>query len=301
MPRFLRLIITIVIFSAFLLSSQPTSAQDWRPVRGGKLYGISGIALVEQQKDTQDFLIVHDNKGKNQPRIAIITLEGKQQPQYFPLEWPSDIALPIDLEAITSVPGKPQTDFITLASVGKAYYIQLDASKKNISVIKEFNLPAVPKRSNFEGFSLQEIDNQLVVMWGHRGAGKQPAIMYWGIMDLETSQITLAGSTPLQVPFPSNNVRHISDIKIDPTGVVYITSASDAGDDGPFQSAVYIAGSVGFNGNNIVWRQNTEFTPLHRSHYRKIEGIELIPGAKGGVILGTDDENLGSSVYIMGK
>ncbi len=28
--------------------------------------------------------------------------------------------------------------------------------------------------------------------------------------------------------------------------------------------------------------------------------MELIPGAQGGVIVGTDDENLGSYVYIVG-
>ncbi|MEH2082179.1 MAG: hypothetical protein V7K89_20040, partial [Nostoc sp.] len=113
-------------------------------------------------------------------------------------------------------------------------------------------------------------------------------------------QITLAGSANLKVPFPSGNVRHISDIKVDPVGIVYITSASDAGDDGPFQSAVYVAGYLGFRGNKIVWRQNSQFVPLYRSDYHKIEGMELVPGAEGGVIVGTDDENLGSYVYIVG-
>lgn len=301
MPTFFRLIITIVILSAFLLISQPTSAKDWQPVRGGILYGISGIALVEQQNDTLDFLIVHDNKQKNQGRLAIITIQAKQQPKYFPLDWPSNIALPIDLEAITTIPGKNNTEFITLTSFGKAYHLQLDSDQKTIAVIKEFNLPAVPQGNNFEGFSLQNIDNQLVAMWGHRGAGEQPGIIYWGVFDLAKYEITLAGSSDLQVPFPINNVRHISDIKIDPTGVVYITSASDVGNDGPFQSVVYIAGSLGLNGNKILWRQNAELAPLHRSYYRKIEGIELVPGAEGGVILGTDDENLGSSLYIMGR
>ncbi len=301
MPKIFNFIITVVVLSIVLLISQPTLARDWLPVRGGFFFGISGIALVEQQNDTLEFLIVHDNKQKNQGRLAIVSIEGKKQPEYFPIDWPSDTELPIDLEAITSVPGKNNTEFIALASFGKAYHLQLDAAKKTVAVIKEFNLPAVPKGSNFEGFSLQNIDNKLVAMWGHRGAGEQPGIMYWGMFDLAKYQITLAGSRELQVPFPSENVRHISDIKIDPTGVVYITSASDAGDDGPFQSAVYIAGSLGFNSNNIVWRQNTEFAPLHRSLYRKIEGIEVVPGADGGVILGTDDENLGSYVYIMGR
>ncbi|MEA5514737.1 hypothetical protein [Nodularia sp. UHCC 0506] len=301
MPRLFQLIITIVVFSAFLLVSQPTWAGDWRPVRGGLLFGISGIALVQQQNDTLKFLIVHDNKQKQQGRLAIVSIQGQKQPEYFPIDWSSDKALPSDLEAITSVPGKNNTDFIALTSFGKAYYIQLDAAKKTVVVSKEFNLPGIPQGSNLEGFSLQNIDNKLVAMWAHRGEGEKPAIIYWGIFDLAKYQITLAGSSALQVPFPSENVRHISDIKIDPTGVVYITSASDAGNDGPFQSAVYIAGSLGFNSKNIVWQQNAQFTPLHRSLYHKIEGIELVPGANGGVILGTDDENLGSYVYMMGR
>ncbi|HYW22036.1 MAG TPA: hypothetical protein VE956_22545 [Nodularia sp. (in: cyanobacteria)] len=301
MPRIFRLIITIVVLTAFLLISQPTLARDWRLIRGGILFGISGIALVEQKNDTLKLLIVHDNKQKNQGRLAIISIQGKKPPEYFPIDWPSDTELPIDLEAITSVPGKNHTEFIALTSFGKAYYIQLNPAKKAVRVIKEFNLPAVPKSSNFEGFSLQDIDNKIIAMWAHRGAIEQPGIIYWGIFDLAKYQITLAGSSNLQVPFPSENVRHISDIKIDPTGVVYITSTSDPGDDGPFQSAVYVAGSLGFDSNKILWRQNTEFTPLHRSNYRKIEGIELVPGANGGVVLGTDDENFGSSVYIMGE
>lgn len=34
--------------------------------------------------------------------------------------------------------------------------------------------------------------------------------------------------------------------------------------------------------------------------YHKIEGMELVPRAEGGVIVGTDDENLGFYVYILG-
>jgi len=301
MPQSVGLFLTLVVFSTCLLVSQPTWARDWQPVRGGVLFGISGMALVEQQSHTLNFLIVHDNKQSNQGRLAIISIHNYEQAQYLPVEWTTHTPLPVDLEAITAVPGKNNTDFIALTSFGKAYYLQLDAGKKTVAAIGQFNLPPLPKGSNLEAFALQNIDDKLVAMWAHRGAGAEPAIVYWGILDLVKYQITLAGSSSLQVPFPSENVRHISDLKIDPTGVVYITSASDAGDDGPFQSAVYIAGSLGFNSNKIIWRQNSEFIPLHRSHYRKIEAIELVSGAKGGVVLGTDDENLGSYVYIMGE
>ncbi len=300
MSRFLKLIINIVILSTLLLISVQVWAQDWRPVRGGIPFGISGIALIEQQRNTLDFLIVHDNKQKNQGRLAIISIKGNKQPEYFPLNWPNNIELPIDLEALTSVPEKTKFSFIALSSSGKAHYIRLDPAKKTISILKEFNLPGIIQGSNFEAFGLQNIDGELVAIWADRGKREQPATIFWGVFDLSKYQITLAGSANLKVPFPSGNVRHISDIKVDPVGIVYITSASDAGDDGPFQSAVYVAGYLGLPSNKIAWHQNPQLVPFYRSNYHKIEGIELVPGAEGGVVVGTDDENLGSYVYIVG-
>ncbi|MEH2061612.1 MAG: hypothetical protein V7K50_04950 [Nostoc sp.] len=300
MPRFLRLIINVIVLGALLLISQQVWAQDWRPVRGGIPFGISGMALIEEQKNTLDFLIVHDNKKPNQGRLAIISIKGQNQPEYFPLNWPNNIELPIDLESITSVPEKTKLSFIALSSSGKAYYIRLNPANKTILVLKEFNLPGIIPGNNFEAFGLQNIDGELVAIWAHRGEAEKPATIFWGVFDLAKYQISLTGSTNLKVPFPSGNVRHISDLKLDPVGIVYITSASDAGDDGPFQSAVYVAGYLGLHGNKIVWRQNPQLVPLYRSNYHKIEGIELVPGAEGGVVVGTDDENLGSYVYILG-
>ncbi|MEH1788687.1 hypothetical protein [Nostoc sp.] len=300
MPLFFRLIINIVLLAAFLLISYEVSAQDWRPVRGGIPFGISGMALIEQQSNSLDFLIVHDNKKPNQGRMAIISIKGKNQPEYFPLNWPSNTQLPIDLESLTSVPKKANSDFIALSSSGKAYYLKLDISTKNISVLKEFELPAITPKSNFEAFGLQYIDGKLVAIWGNRGEGEETGTIYFGEFDSNTYEISFSGYGNFKVPFPKGNVRHISDLKVDPVGIVYITSASDAGDDGPFQSAVYVAGYLGLCDRKITWRANPQLVPFYRSDYHKIEGIELVPGAEGGVVVGTDDENLGSYVYIVG-
>lgn len=295
------LIIKILIVGALLLLSQQASAQGWRPVRGGITFGISGMALLSQQNGFRDFLIVHDNKQKNQGRLAIISIKGQNQPEYFPIDWPSNTELPIDLEALTSIPGKIDSRFIALSSAGKAYEIKIDPTDKTISVLQVFELPEIPPGSNFEAFALQNIQGQLVAVWAHRGAGKEPATIYWGVLDLVKYQITPAGSAQLTVPFPSGNVRHISDLKVDPAGIMYISSASDTGDDGPFESAVYVAGYLNLQGNKIVWRHNPQLIPLHRFRYHKIEAIELVTGADGGVVVGTDDENLGSSVYVLGE
>ncbi|MBD2597952.1 hypothetical protein H6G74_27045 [Nostoc spongiaeforme FACHB-130] len=299
MPRFFKLIINILCLAALLILCQKVWAQEWQPVRGGIPFGISGIALLGQQNNSLEFLIVHDNKQKNQSRLATIKIQGKNAPEYLPLNWQNNLALPIDLEALTSIP-KSSNSFIAFASSGKAYHLKLQPTNKTISVIKEFSLSNIPPESNFEAFALQDIDNKLVAVWAHRGEAEQPAIIYWGTLDLQKYQITTLGAANFTVPFPLGNVRHISDLKIDSAGIVYVTSASDAGDDGPFQSAVYVAGYVGWSGNKLVWRQSSQLVPLHRSDYHKIEGMELVPGIAGGLIVGTDDENFGSYVYMVG-
>ncbi|HEY9801568.1 MAG TPA: hypothetical protein V6D25_14525 [Leptolyngbyaceae cyanobacterium] len=294
-----KLIIKILILLSLLLISQQVFAQSWRPVRASILYGISGMALVNQDKSSWDFLVVHDNKQTNQERLALVTIRGKNQPEYLSLNWPSNTPSPIDLEALTSIP-KVKDNFIALSSSGKAYHIKLDSEQKSVSILKEFELPRIPKGSNFEAFSLQNIEGKLVAIWAHRGEAEQPAIIYWGVLDLNKYQINFAGSTQLKVPFPSGNVRHISDIKVDSAGIVYISSSSDAGDNGPFQSAIYVAGYLGLRNNKIIWQQSSQLVPLYRFNYHKVEGIELIPGADGGIVAATDDENFGASVYMLG-
>ncbi|HLO52199.1 MAG TPA: hypothetical protein VK211_27615, partial [Kamptonema sp.] len=191
----------------------------------------------------------------------------------------------------TAVPGT--SDFMALASAGRAYHIRLDRAKKTVSVLKVFDLPNIPKGSNFESFALQNIDGKLLAVWADRGSGESPGVIYWGVLDLATYQITQQGSVILKVPYPTGNIRHISDIKIDSAGVVFISSATDNGDDGPFDSAVYVAGSFSIN-NKFQFRLS--LTPIFHLPYHKIEAIELVAGKTGGVVLGTDDENMGGSV-----
>ncbi|HLP87117.1 MAG TPA: hypothetical protein VK184_00725 [Nostocaceae cyanobacterium] len=300
MREFAKLTISILCLGTLLFPSQQALAEQWRPVRGGILYGISGMALIEQ-KNSLDFLIVHDNKQANQGRLAIIRIIGRNQPEYLPVQWPSNLEFPIDLEALTDVPGTNKTEFIALTSAGKAYHLKLNSINKSISVLKVFDVPEGSKSDNFEAFSLQNIDGKLIAIWAHRGGGTEAAKIYWGGFDINKHQINLAGTADFKVPFPGENVRHISDIKIDSAGIVYLSAASDTGDNGPFQSAIYVAGYLTFNGNKIVWRQTPQLFPIYRDNYHKIEALEIIPGEKGGLIVGTDDENIGSFLDIINE
>jgi len=294
-PRFLLAIATVALF---FLVSQTVLSQQWRPVRGGLPFGISGMTLLEQQSDSRSFLIAHDNKAEGQGRLAIVTIKGEESPQYLPLTWPSGTALPIDLESLTAVPGTSELTFMAATSAGNVYHFRLGDSNRNVSILKVFDLPDIPKESNFEGFTLQKINGQLIAVWAHRGQDLNPAVLYWGRLDLNTYQITPVGSARVQVPLPISAVRHISDLKVDPAGILFISSAADNGDDGPFESAVYVAGAFAVQNQQITFQQNSQLLPLYRFKYHKVEAIELVPGQTGGIIVGSDDENMGGSVYL---
>ncbi len=292
------LALTVILGVTLTIASfaKPVQAQPWRPVRGSILFGISGMVFLEQQEDSTSFLIVHDNKRVGEGRLAMIKVTDKQAPEYLPINW-SNQPLPIDLEALTAVPGQSEPTFMALTSSGTVYHFRLSGNHQDVSILNVFNLPNLPEGTNLEGFALQQIEDKLFAVWAHRGNNEEPGVLYWGVLDLETNEITPQGSAGLTVPFPGSNVRHISDLKVDSAGIVYITSASDNGNDGPFQSAVYVAGGLSLQDNLIVFRQNQALVPIYRLNYHKVEAIELVPGTAGGIILGTDDENMGSSVW----
>ncbi|MEA5569677.1 hypothetical protein [Calothrix sp. UHCC 0171] len=296
-------IIPVAGVSTLLFLSQKTLKQEqWLPVQNGITYGISGMTVLQQQDNSLDLLVVHDNKKPNQGRLGIVKIQGNNLPEYIPLQWQKNTKLPIDLESLTLVPtkelaNKNQASHMALSSSGQVYHFSF-ASDNTISIIKIFALPGLNKDSNLEAFALQEIDNKLIAVWAERGEGEKPAIMYWGILDLATYKINLAGYNPIKVPLKSPNLRHISDLKVDNSGVIYITSATDNGNDGPFESAVYIIGSLSVQNQQIIFQPKSAITGVGNYDKHKIEAMEFLPHKKGGIVFGTDDENKGSSILI---
>ena len=175
----------------------------------------------------------------------------------------------------------------------------LDPNNNSIRVIKSFTAPSIPKGSNFEGFALQKIGDWQIAIWAERGEDAKPATIFWSKFNLAEYAFTETGSTSLKVNYPNANVRHISDLKIDSTGKIFISSAADAGDDGPFASAVYLAGNLKLDDSSrFIWNPSAELPRIFSIDNRKIEAFEIIPGEQEKMIFGTDDENLGSAVYV---
>ncbi len=284
----------------FLMTSTMVTAADWTKVHNDKLYSISGMALLAQKGQRIEFLVVHDNKKKGEPRLGLVIVQSGKV-EYRPLTWPSDGESPVDLESISSVPGQ-HGQFLALASGGQLVSLTVEEKKEEffVTVTGHFQLPDLPPDVNIEGVSVQQLGSQLVIAWGHRGAGLQPGILHWGVLDLDNLRVSDVSKVMVSVPFPSpsdSNTRHIADLKIDSSGVVWISSTHDPGDDGPFVSAVYTIGVLQINKTDgTKFESNIGMTRLW-VFPKKVEAIEFVPGAQGAVAFGTDDENDGGWFY----
>ncbi len=288
------------IFSTLLtvmVLALTSMAQQWRPVGGSRQSNISGMAFVEHDKEHTVLLIVHDNKKKDQGHVALITVVGASAPKVTELKWIGE-EVPLDLEAATTVPGAVG-QFIIFTSAGRAYHIKLDPAAATAELIRAFDVPEKPAGADFEGFALQKIGTMLIAVWADRGLTERPATLFWSKFDIARYSFNSVRSAEFKVPFPTSDVRHISDVKIDETGAVFVTSASDPGNDGPFSSAMYFAGTLtAAQDGSINFSRPASLTRLFNFAYQKVEGFEFIPGRDGGVAFGTDNENLGASIFL---
>ena len=269
---------------------------DWFEIGKNRQTNISGMALIEQTGAQTSFIVVHDNKKKKQARAAVVTIKDDKSSQFSALNWlGSDF--PVDLEAVTKIPGAAN-QFMAITSTGKVYQLELQPASHSLKVIKSFSLPSIPQNGNFEGFALQRAKSGYIAVWAERGEDAKPATLFWSNFDLPTSAFSKVESISVKVPYPKTNVRHISDVKVDAAGKVFISSAADPGNDGPFNSAVYLIGAFDLTKfPAIAFSAEPAANQLFTVENRKIEAFEILPEAIGGMVYGTDDENLGSAIY----
>jgi len=294
--NFKKLTIVFIVIFIILICAWVVSIKQAQFIKRGKQFGISGIAFLEKNSTSFSFLVVHDNKKENEGRLGILSIDNWNEIKYFLLKWPEYNDLPADLEALTAVPGSNKS-FFALASGGKVYHIKVDTFNMNISVINVFTLPNVSTKDNFEGIALQKIDGGLFVVWASRGEDNEPGVISWSLFDLKNYRFTDIKSFNFKSPWPLQpHVRHISDLKVDERGNLFVSSASDFGDDGPFQSAVYIIGSFNKYGGKINFQKNLPIKKILRIYKHKIEGLEIVEDGKYDMVSASDDENMGSYI-----
>ncbi|MFF2902627.1 hypothetical protein [Streptomyces sp. NPDC057966] len=282
-----------------MLGSAPAGADagQWQKVGGDARSGISGLAYEGRTADGGGVyaLAVHDNKRPGQQRLSrIIHREGSDG--VSPITW--DGPEPVDLEAIEAVPGMPG-EYLALTSRGIVYRLKVSGS--TAEVVDYTPLPGITEGDDFESFALVARDGKLAALWADRGAGAdRPATLNasplsfapWG-----QPQFGAVTRRSYVAAYPTGEgTRHISDISVTGSGRIIVSSATDAGDDGPFDSAVSDAGRVTVSAAGRV-RVTLAASPAVLGTYPqyKIEAVECLPGSTDA-LLGTDDENLGGYV-----
>lgn len=274
----------------------------WSSVGTGMTSGVSGMALTGRHGDGYGALIVRDNKKPGENRLARVAYRPGGKPAVQPLKWRGG-STPVDLESIDKVPGRSHT-YVAVASAGRGHLF--DVRGRTAHVRGSFPLPDAKKGANFEDFAMTARHGRLTAVWGDRGQDDRPATLYAAPLDVGKDGRARFGAVahaPLHAPYPSKDVRHASDLKITDRGRLLVSSASDPGDDGPFDSAVYDAGRVtpaqpgGTSGKSgrasLHLAKDPEVLGKFAKH--KIEAIGCLHGQRRG-LLGTDDENAGGAL-----
>jgi hypothetical protein len=277
------------------------AAAGWQQVGLDIRSGVSGLAVTSHSGRTYRALVVLDNKRPGENRIARLTYgpgESGRATGVQPLEWQGG-AEPVDLEALEAVPGTSD-EYLAVASRGLVYHLKSTDDGKAVEVRDLSPLPAIGQGDNFEGFTLVSQHGGLAAVWADRGEGSdRPATLYAAPLSFnEYGESTFGAVTRAvyRAPYPTGDVRHASDLSVTDSGRLLISSASDEGDDGPFDSAVSDAGWVSLDRSGQVRvRMARHPEVLRKFEDHKVEAVDCVSGS-GIAVLGTDDENAGGAV-----
>ena len=282
---------TISTFGAVKFSLPP-AAPSWVKLGSSKKLQVSGAALEHQSAGLTEFLVIHESKAPDEPRIGRVAVTARAT-TYTPLAWPQHAEWPVDVESICAMPGSPGR-YLMLASAGRLFTVEV--SGKQVSLVGapiDFLRPEGWSAPNYEAFAVQQVDGRLFAVWADRGDEAAPSRLFWGPFDAEKGP-TIAGFFDVRVPWPPpEQTREIVDLKVDAAGVVWAMAAWDDHDVTHYRSALYALGVIWDPSSSIGYRPNPNLVPVRVLLGHKVEALELIPGPDGGFAFGADDSDNG--------
>lgn len=280
------------------LSTAQPKAAPWQQVGSDVKSGISGLTVTSRSGEAFSALVVRDNKRPGDNRVAEVTHGTERAAEVTPVTWLGS-SEPVDLEALDAVPGTSD-EYVAVASRGLVYHLKLADAGEAVEVLDVAPLPEIGMGDDFESFSLTSQNGRTAAVWADRGAGAdRPATLYaapFSINAYGESKFGAVKKATLRAPYPKGDVRHASDIEVTKSGRLLVSSATDAGDDGPFDSAVSDAGKLSVTSAGKV-RLRVDRSPeiLEKVAGHKIEALRCLPGSDLAA-LGTDDENAGGAL-----
>jgi hypothetical protein len=267
------------VIAAVALLAGPAAATaatpTWTKVGTGLTGNISGVA-----PGVSGWVIVRDNKAAGQNRISLLS----DTDVVTALTWPG--TAPKDLESVAAVPGV-SGDYAALTSSGTGSLFAISGT--TVTVVSQFTVPR--GTSNVESFALTQVGSAVVAVWATRGSTTAPANVFAATFTPSTGVFGRVATAKVSVPYPDSDLRQVTDLAIVNANLVG-SAASDPGDSGPFDSALYNLGSVTVSAGRVAL---TITTPTSLGSYggHKIEGVAC-SGTTG--LLGSDDEKLGGWV-----
>lgn len=283
-----RITLSVALAAALFTScSSPTTGgrpDGWQPL---SLAGVSGLAPAGQQ-----WVAISDAKKAGETRVALLTPGAGGTVESRPLRWIG--REPVDLEAISAIPGTSGR-FVAVTSRGEWFAVRLDHGA--VRVTDTGKLPGGAAIKELEGFSLAPVGGRLLAVWGNRGSNTEPGRLFWTEWNARAGGASgTVQSVQIRMPWPRKDVRHVSDLRLEPDGRLLVSSASDPGNEGPFASAVWEAGRFERAATGFIWRPLASPVALLRDGPRghKIEAIAV--DAEGKLVVASDDEDLGSAI-----
>lgn len=298
----------LVLLSALLGSLAACSSADL-PFRSGERPGsldagstdISGLGFVER-----DLLAVHDAKAdSDQPRVSRVRLPGGEavfRSDPVPVEvgerpWPA-----VDLESIAPIPG---TALALLAESGddkgdrrpapRIFLAEYRSGRLSILDATDWPVPVY----NVEGTAVARAGGNLVFLFAERAEGKQSTKICWATLTPQPLAFGPFRETTFTVPAAEGaNTRPVSAIDVDPEGVIYVASAVDPGNKGPFRSIVWRIGRMhrDEHGQPVLSLESRPYR-LAMVDGLKVEGLAIrrVDG-ETQIIIGSDDESYGGVI-----
>ena len=270
------LLVLGVVLPLSLVPSASRGDAAWTSLGTGMTRGISGLAPAPS-----GWVIARDNKVAGQSRIALVS----PALQVTELSWPG--TAPNDLEALAPVPGTPNR-YVACTSARVCSVI--DIAGTTVTVRRTFTLPVGGKQNESLAFGTTSAGT-MVALWADRGSPTAPGKLHAAFVDLSTWTFGTVATAKVSVPWPTGPIRHITDAAL-VNGHIIVTSATDPGTSGPFDSAAYDVGTLGQTSTKATLSVHSP-TELGRFPGHKIEGLTCVSATD---LLGTDDEKAGGSV-----
>ncbi|WP_240121745.1 MULTISPECIES: hypothetical protein [unclassified Streptomyces] len=251
------------------------------------------------------FLICHDARDndaeRDLPRLSIVRTPVDTDGiivQNLDVAFPT---VPNDLESIARLPGRDEALLVESNADGDdpdpTIYLARWDDRLNVEIAGSVPWPETPEPLvNVEATAVATVRGKDYFVYAERAEGSDTTAINMTRLTVGRDGTITFGTRWTSVSFTAPEppgARPASGLDIDNEGNLYISSAYDPGDLGPFDSAVYRAATVGPGG--ALGAQLRPVEPpqqLARSSGLKVEGVGLVDGSFP-IFISDDDEDYG--------